>query len=92
MTRFYLTLVFSASAFAGFGLILYSILASRQNRCSAGGQAGGEAVSLGFSDSPEEPGILDLDMGHEGLKHRGKEPFDPGKHKPEPIESKKKIS
>jgi len=90
MSRFYLTLVFSAASLAGFGMILYGILAGpRQNR-----EANREAVTLGFFGSAEEPvgGILDLDMGHEGLKHREKEAFDPEKHKPEPIESTKKNS
>jgi hypothetical protein len=79
--------MFSVSSLAGFGLILYALLAgSRQKRVAAG-----ETVALAFSDSAEEhgAGIFDLDMGHEGLKHRGKEPFDRGKHKPEPIETKK---
>ncbi len=91
MTRFCLTLVFSAASLTGFGLILYGMLAgSRRNR----GSIDGGCVALGFSDSAEEPGvgIIDLDMGHEGLKHREKEPFDPNKHKPEPIGSKKKTS
>jgi hypothetical protein len=89
MTRFCLTLVFSSASVAGFGLILYAILAgSRRNRDSVGP----ESVALGFSDSDGQPvEILDLDMGHEGLKHREKEPFNPDKHKPEPIGSRKKI-
>jgi hypothetical protein len=50
-------------------------------------------VAAGFSDSAGEPGgVLDLDIGHEGLKHWEKEPFDPDKHKPEPLEARKKIS
>jgi len=90
MTRFCLTLLFSATSVAGAALVLYAILAgSRPNRESIGGQS----VAAGLSDSAGEPGgVLDLDMGHEGLKHREKEPFDPDKHKPEPIEARKKIS
>jgi hypothetical protein len=83
MTRFYLTLLFSATSVAGIGLVLYAILAGRRRNCEP---IGGESVAVGFSDSAGKPGgVLDLDIGHEGLKHREKEPFDPDKHKPEPI-------
>jgi hypothetical protein len=88
MTRYYLTLVFAAASVAGFALILYAILTgSRPNRESTGDREDGRAVDLGFSGSVCERGaaILDLDMGHEGLKHREKEPFDPDKHKPQPV-------
>lgn len=90
MARLCLTLVFSAATAAGFGLILYALLGgSHRNRESM--DAG--TLALGFSDSPLQPvEILDLDMGHEGLKHRDKEPFNPKKHKPEPVGSKKNIS
>jgi len=83
MTRFCLTLLFSATSVAGLGLVMYAIMAGRRsNRASLDG----DGVAAGLSDSNGEPGgVLDLDMGHEGLKHRGKEPFDPDKHKPEPI-------
>ena len=83
MTRFYLTLVLSGGCLAGLGLILYAILVGR-NRSSSGEK---DAV-LGFSDSEGGPhgfDILDLDTGHEGLQHKEKEAFNPGKHKPEPI-------
>ncbi len=90
MIRFYLALVFSVMSLAGFGLILYGILARPMN--NAGSINDGNVV-LGFSETGEEAaGLLDFDTGHEGLKHKGKEPFDPDKHKPEPIESKKKLS
>lgn len=90
MSRFCLTLLFSAISVAGLGLVLYALLAGcRRNREPIG--AG--SVAAGLSDSAGEPcGVLDLDMGHEGLKHWGKKPFDPDKHKPEPIEARKKIS
>jgi hypothetical protein len=90
MTRFYLTLFFSAASVAGAALVLYAILTgSRRNRESIGG----ETITAGLSDAAREPGmVLDLDIGHEGLKHREKEPFDPDKHKPESIEARKKIS
>jgi hypothetical protein len=83
MTRFCLTMLFSATSVAGLGLVLYAFLAGRRrNRESIGGQG----VAAGLFDSAGEPGgVLDLDIGHEGLKHREKEPFDPDKHKPEPI-------
>ncbi|MGA3116657.1 MAG: hypothetical protein ABSF90_19730 [Syntrophobacteraceae bacterium] len=90
MTRFCMTLLFSATSVAGAALVLYAILAgSRRNDESIGG----ECVAAGLFDSEGDPGgVLDLDMGHEGLKHREKEPFDPDKHRPEPIEARKKIS
>lgn len=79
MTRFYMTLLFSAVTLAGLGLLLYAIKAGRR-------PAGAEDALLAFSDSGErDSGILDLETGHEGLKHREKEPFDPEKHKPEPL-------
>ena len=82
MTRFYLLLAFAAASVTGFAMILYSILAgSRPSPAEAAG------VDLSFSDSVTGSGpvLLDLDMGHEGLKHKEKEPFDPRKHKPQPI-------
>jgi len=87
MTRLLLTVVFSASCVAGFAMIVYAAISRRDRRAPE------HNVALCFSDSPETPaaGILDLDIGHEGLKHREKEPFNPEKHKPEPIESRKKI-
>ncbi len=91
MTRFYLALVFSVMSLAGFGLILYGILARPVKNL---GSLDDENVVLGFSESTDEsaPGLLDFNTGYEGLKHKGKEPFDPEKHKPEPIESKRKLS
>jgi hypothetical protein len=83
MTRFYLALVFSGVCLAGLGLILYAILAGRDRRST-----GEKDTMLGFSDSETEPrgfDVLDLDTGHEGLQHKEKEAFNPGKHKPEPI-------
>ncbi len=90
MSRFCLTLLFSAISLAGIGMVLYAILTGcRRNR----EPTGAERVAAGLSDSAGEPGgLFDLDMGHEGLKHWKKEPFDPDKHKPEPIEARKKIS
>lgn len=88
MTRFILTMVFLAACAVGFGLILYAVMAGpRQKRASIEA----ESVPVGFSDlsAGRGAGILDSDTGHEGLKHREKEPFDPDKHKPEPIESRK---
>ncbi len=83
MARFCLTLLFSATSVAGLGLVLYAIIAGRRRNRESVGE---ESVAVGFSDSAEEPGgVLDLDIGHEGLKHKEKEPFDPDKHKPEPI-------
>jgi len=79
MTRLYMSLLFSAVSLAGLGLSLYAILADRK-------PAEAEDVVLGFSKSAErDPVVFDLDTGHEGLKHSKKEPFDPEKHKPEPL-------
>ncbi len=90
MTRFYLALLFSIMSLAGFGMILYGILARPAKSLGSIDDGG---VVLGFSESNEDGvGLLDFDTGHEGLKHKGKEPFDPEKHKPEPIEAKKKLS
>jgi hypothetical protein len=90
MSRFFLTLLFSGISVAGLSLVLYGLLAGcRRNRepIGAGNVAGG------LSESTGEPcGVLDLDIGHEGLKHWEKKPFDPDKHKPEPIEARSKIS
>ena len=91
MSRFCLTLLFSAISLAGLGMVLYAILAGCPPRGAS--RSGAEGVAAGPSDSAGEPGgLFDLDMGHEGLKHWKKEPFDPDKHKPEPIEARKKIS
>jgi len=91
MSRICLTLLFSAVSVAGLGLLLYALLAGRPPRGAL--RSGAGSVAAGLSDSAGEPGgVLDLDMGHEGLKHWEKEPFDPDKHKPEPIEARKKIS
>ncbi len=80
MTRFCVTFLFSAASVAGLGMILYALLAgSRRNRESVGPE------SMTADSAVEPGGVLDLDIGHEGLKHREKEPFDPDKHKPEPI-------
>ena len=79
MTRIYMMLVFAAISLAGLGLVLYGILTNRK-------PAEAEDASIGFSESvDQDSGILDLDTGHEGMKHRDKEPFDPEKHKPEPL-------
>ncbi|SPF35975.1 exported hypothetical protein [Syntrophobacter sp. SbD1] len=92
MIRLYLTVAFAAASLAGLGLILYGALTgSRQSPRLADPVTGG-SIDLGFAGEESGVGILDLDIGHEGLKHREKEAFDPGRYKPEPIESRKKIS
>ncbi len=83
MTRLYLALVFAAVSVAGLGMILYGVVAGRERKCTCE-----KDDVLGFADSANEPPgfqLLDLDTGHEGLQHKGKEAFNPGKHKPEPI-------
>jgi hypothetical protein len=83
MSRFYLLVIFSAASLVGLGLILYAIMAFPRANLKVAGE---EGAALDFSESGEQAGeLLDLDTGHEGLKHREKEPFDPGKHKPEPL-------
>ena len=83
MTRLYMTLLCAVVSLAGLSLILYGVLTGRDRRST-----GEKDDVIGFADSPDEPRgfqLLDLDTGHEGLKHKGKEAFDPGKHKPETI-------
>ena len=83
MTRLYMALVCGVVSLAGFGMILYGVLTGRDSRSN-----GEKDDVLGFTGSADESAgfqLLDLDTGHEGLQHKGKEAFDPGKHKPEPI-------
>ena len=83
MTRLYLALVFAVLSLSGLGMILYGVLAGRDRSCAC---EKGDVLS--FADSPDDSAgfqLLDLDTGHEGLQHKGKEAFKPGKHKPEPI-------
>ncbi len=88
MSSFHLTLIFSAISLIGFTMIVYGLLTRpKENRASIEGDE-----VLGFSDSGIESSKLLDDMGYEGLKHKGKEPFDPEKHRPEAIESKKPLS
>jgi hypothetical protein len=83
MTRLYLTLVFAVVSLSGLGMILYGVLSGRDRRFACE-----KNDVLGFADSADESAgfqLLDLDTGHEGLQHKEKEAFNPGKHKPEPI-------
>ena len=83
MTRFTMTLILSVVSLAGLGLIVYGAAAGRGSNRKV---AEGEDTALGFFEPVEQdPGLLDLGTGHEGLKHTEKEPFDPEKHKPEPL-------
>ena len=83
MSRFYMAVIFGVACLAGFGLIIYAIMAISRANLKAEAEGGAD---LEFSESTEHAeGLLDLDTGHEGLKHRGKEPFDPEKHRPEPL-------
>ncbi len=91
MSRFFLTMLFSVMSVAGLGLVLYGLLAGCPPRGAS--RSGAGSMGAGPGDSAGEPGgVLDLDMGHEGLKNWEKKPFNPDKHKPEPIEARKKIS
>jgi hypothetical protein len=81
MSRFILTLLFSLIAMSGIGTVIYGVLMKSSEEEQ-------EKVVLGFPDSSDlGHSILD-DMGHEGMKLREKETFDPEKHKPESIDSK----
>lgn len=83
MNRMYWMLVFTVCSLAGLGMILYGALGKTFNRKPVAAQ---DDV-IGFDEPAVDvgAGLLDTDTGHEGLKHREKEPFDPDKHKPEPI-------
>ncbi len=86
MTGLHLNLIFSILSLAGLGMILYGIKLKRARAAEKD-----ENLHLGFSESEEEgAGFLDFDTGHEGLKHKEKQPFHPDSYRPEPIESKKK--
>ncbi len=88
MTRMHMLMVFGGISFAGLCLIAYGLVSGKRGRPDPV-QAG--KLSLGFSDSPEKPcEIFDLDMGHEGLQHRPRERFEPGRP-PERIGSVKKA-
>lgn len=90
MNRIYLTILFSCASVAGLCLIAYGLL-TRSRRHIGSNEV--EKLPLDFSTSPKQPlELLDLDMGHEGLTHREKERFDPGRHRPEPISSAKKSA
>ncbi|MFZ0944722.1 MAG: hypothetical protein WB930_07255 [Syntrophobacteraceae bacterium] len=90
MSRFCLTMLFSVMSVAGLGLVLYALLAGGRRNSEP---IGAGSAAAGLCDSAGEPGgVLDLDIGHEGLKHWEKKTFNPDKHKPEPIEARKKIS
>ena len=90
MSRIYLTILFSCTSVAGLCLIAYGMLTAPRPHIGSGEV---ETLPLGFSDSPKQPfELLDLDMGHEGLTHREKERFDPGRHRPEPLSSGKKSA
>jgi hypothetical protein len=69
-----MSVLFSAVSLAGLGMILYGFLANRRPAESEDAPPGSFAS-----------GICGLDTGHEGLKHSEKEPFDPEKHKAEPL-------
>ncbi|MCE5332968.1 MAG: hypothetical protein LLG06_00105 [Desulfobacteraceae bacterium] len=86
MTRLLFNLIFGLISVAGFGLIIYGVML-RPNAESRSGEE--EKVALGFGDTGESQGFLDFDTGHEGLKSKEKETFDPEKHVPEVIESKR---
>lgn len=84
MTRLFFNLLFGMISLAGFGLIIYGLMLKPRR-----GLEEEEKVTLGFGDPGESTGFLDFDTGHEGLKHKEKETFDPDKHRPEVIETKR---
>ncbi|MGC8490294.1 MAG: hypothetical protein ACP5SH_01030 [Syntrophobacteraceae bacterium] len=75
------TILFSCIIIAGVCLIAYGVFLRPRSPKNTGKA---EGLPLGFSDSRRQSfELLDLDMGHEGLTHRQKERFDPGRHRPE---------
>jgi hypothetical protein len=88
MSGLFFTLMFSLSAVTGLGLIVYgATLKSAGNQDTPG--TGGDIV-LQFSDAGEgSPQIFELEKGPDDMDFDEKKHFDPGKHRPEKIESKK---
>jgi hypothetical protein len=88
MSHLFLTLIFSLLALTGFGLIVYGI---RLKPARSNETAGNENdIVLEFSDvGGGSPEIIDLESGPDSIQFDEKKHFDPGKHRPEKIESKK---
>jgi hypothetical protein len=88
MSRLFLTLMFSLSTLTGLGLIVYGArLKPARNRDTAASE---DDIVLEFSDAGEgNPEILELEKGPDDMDFDEKKHFDPGKHRPEKIESKK---
>lgn len=86
MSQYYLTIIFAVISLTGLGLIIYGSMLKREEQPES---IESEEV-LAFSDSGESADRLFDDMGYEGLQHKEKEAFNPEKHRPEPLESRKK--
>lgn len=88
MSRLFLTLIFSLFSFTGIGLIVYGIRLKPAPNCETG--ECGDDIVLEFSDTGEENSeILELKKGPDDMDFDQKKHFDPGKHRPEKIQTKK---
>ena len=88
MNRLILNLIFSLFSLSGLGLIVHGIrLKPVRDREAA---ESGDDIVLHFSGAAEgSSDILELEKGPEDMDFDQKKHFDPGKHRPEKIESKK---
>jgi len=82
MSRLFLTLMFSLLTVTGLGLIVYAARLKPARDHDTTGT--GDDIMLEFSDAGEGSSEILHDMDFDEKKH-----FDPGKHRPEKIESKK---
>jgi hypothetical protein len=88
MSRLFLTLLFTLSAVSGLGLLIYGArLKPARNSETPEVEDG---IVLEFSSVGEgAPDILELEKGPADMDFDEKKHFDPGKHLPEKIETKK---
>ena len=88
MSRLLLTLMFSLLTVTGLGLIVYAARLKPARDHDTTGT--GDDIMLEFSDAGEGSSeILQLEKGPDDMDFDEKKHFDPGKHRPEKIESKK---
>lgn len=88
MSRLFLTLMFALTALTGLGLIVYG--ARLKSAGNLDTTPTGDDIVLQFSDAGEATSeIFELEKGPDDMDFDEKKHFDPGKHRPEKIESKK---